>query len=97
MKKAVLVIMIEKILDQAMYETYIRQVAQIILAHGGEYIARSSNIVKISGDPPERSIVIGFDSLDKITECLTSDAYQKISPLRENSTRSKAFIIENDL
>ena len=96
MKKVIFVVTIEEIHDQEMYGSYIRQVAEIIQSHHGEYIARSSKIVPFTGKKPERSIVIAFDSMEEARNCFFSEEYEKIKHLRENSTSSRAFFIVND-
>lgn len=95
MKKVVFVVIIEEISNQEMYDNYIRQVVQIIQSHSGEYIARSNKILPLSGSIPERSVVIGFDSMEEARKCFFSEEYEKIKHLRENSTKSRAFFIEN--
>ena len=87
---------IEEIYDQEMYTQYINKVVKIIHAHEGEYIARSSNIIPFSGEAPERSIIIAFDSMEEAKGCFYSEEYNRIKHLRENSTASRAFFIEND-
>ena len=96
MKKAVFVVLIEEINDQKMYNQYIKHVVGIIASHHGEYIARSNNVTAFAGDKPERSIVIGFDSMEEARKCFLSEEYASIKHLRENSTTSRAFFIEND-
>ena len=96
MKKIIFVVTIEEIHDQEMYADYIRQVAKVIQAHNGEYIARSSKIIPFSGGTPERAIVIAFNSMEEAEGCFFSEEYKKIKHLRENSTRSRAFFMEND-
>ncbi|MFH1078901.1 MAG: DUF1330 domain-containing protein [Pseudomonadota bacterium] len=96
MKKIVFVVMIEEIYDQKMYDDYIKQVVRIIQSHNGEYIARSNKILPFAGNKPERSIVIGFDSMEEAKKCFFSEEYEKIKHFRENSTKSRAFFIEND-
>lgn len=96
MKKIILVVIIEKILNQEIYNQYIKSVAQIINSHNGEYIARSNKIIPFFGETPQRSIVIAFDSMNEAEKCFHSEEYAKIKHLRENSTLSKAFFIEND-
>jgi uncharacterized protein (DUF1330 family) len=97
LKKIIFVVTIEEIHDQEMYTDYIKQVVKIIQAHNGEYIARSNKIIPFSGDTPERSIIIAFDSMEEAEGCFFSEEYKKIKHLRENSTKSRAFFIENDL
>ncbi|MGV8059153.1 MAG: DUF1330 domain-containing protein [Smithellaceae bacterium] len=96
MKKIVFVVMIEEIYNQKMYDNYIRQVIDIIQAHNGEYIARSNKILPFAGKKPERSIVIGFDSMEEAEKCFFSEEYEKIKHFREDSTKSTAFFIENN-
>ena len=96
MKKIIFVIIIEEIYNDNMYSDYIKQVIKIIQAHKGEYIARSKRIIPFSGEKPERSIIIAFNSMEEAKGCFFSEEYLKIKHLRENSTKSRAFFIEND-
>jgi len=95
MKKIIFVVMIEEINDRKMYDEYIKLVAGIVRAHKGEYIARSDKIMPFIGREPERAIVIGFDSIEEAKGCFFSKEYENIKHLRENSTKSRAFFIEN--
>jgi len=96
MKKVIFVVIIEEIYDQEIYDSYIKQVVEIIKSHHGEYIARSNKILPFNGYKPERSIVVGFDSIEEAKKCFFSEEYEKIKHLRENSTKTKAYFIEND-
>jgi uncharacterized protein (DUF1330 family) len=96
MKKVVFVVLIEEIYNQEMYGSYIKQVVRIIQSHNGEYVARGNKILPFAGDKPERSIVIAFDSMEEARRCFFSKEYEEIKHLRENSTKSRAFFIEND-
>ncbi len=96
MKKTILTILIEKVINQEMYNDYIKQVVQIVNSYGGEYMIRSNNITSFFGDAPKRVIMIAFESMDKAKSCFFSEEYQKIKHLRENSTVSRAFFIENN-
>lgn len=96
MKKIIFVVIIEEILDQEMYAKYIKQVVRIIQAHNGEYIARSNKITPFGGDKPERSIIIAFNSMEEARGCFCSEEYKKIKHFREDSTKSRAFFIENN-
>jgi uncharacterized protein (DUF1330 family) len=96
MKKIIFVVIIEEIYNQDMYDIYIKRVVEIIKFHHGEYIARSNKILPFNGYKPERSIVLGFDSIEEANKCFFSEEYEKIKHFRENSTKSKAFFIENE-
>jgi len=86
---------IQSVLDATMYSEYIEKAAPIIKKYGGEYIFRSNQLSPISGEwDLKRMILIKFASKDKIMQCFQSDEYRKIAHLRENSTISKAILIE---
>ena len=86
---------IKKITDENIYRQYIEKAAPIIKKYGGEYIFRSDQLHPISGDwDLRRMILIQFNSKDQMRKCFQSDEYKKIAPLRENSTLSKAIVIE---
>ncbi len=96
MKKVIFVVLVDEVLDAELYSDYIRQVAVVIRSYKGVYIARSDKIVQFAGDAPQRAIVIGFDSMEEARKCFSSEEYGKIGHLRENSTKSRAFFIENN-
>ena len=96
MKKIIFVIIIEEIFNKDMYLDYIKQVVQIIQSHNGEYLARSNKIIPFEGEKPERFIIIAFNSMEEAKGCFFSEEYLKIKHLRENSTKSRAFFIENE-
>ena len=86
---------IQSVLDATMYSEYIKKVAPIIKKYGGEYIFRSNKLSPISGEwDLNRMILIKFASKDKVMDCFQSEEYRKVAHLRENSTISKAIIIE---
>ncbi len=88
-------VQIETILDENMYREYIDKATPIIKKYGGEYILRSEKINILTGDwNLKRILLIRFASKEKIQECLQSSEYRDIAHLRENSTTSKAIIIE---
>lgn len=88
-------VQIETISDDDMYREYIEKVTPIIKKYGGEYILRSEKVTILTGDwNLKRILLIRFESKEKIQECLQSPEYKKIAHLRENSTTSKAIIIQ---
>ena len=88
-------VQIETISNDDMYREYIDKVTPIINKYGGEYILRSEKIIILAGDwNLKRVLLIRFAGKEKIQECLQSSEYQEIAHLRENSTTSKAIIIE---
>ncbi len=86
-----------EILDDAKYREYIDRAAEIIQSFGGEYVIRSENIVPVSGNwAPHRMVLIRFNSNTELHMCFGSEKYLQIKHLREQSTKSRAVIIEQD-
>jgi len=84
-----------KVNNPSMYNKYIKTVPDIIEKYGGKYVVRSEDINTLSGDwDPERIIIIKFKNEKQIQECFSSEEYQEIAPLRENSTESKAILVK---
>lgn len=61
----------------------------------GHYVVRGGDVQSLEGEPPKGYIVvIGFDSVQKAREWYDSPAYAAIRPFRQNSTKSRLFIVE---
>ena len=86
-----------RVTDQEQYNRYIDAVCPIVERYGGEYVLRSSNVTLASGtDKPERIILIRFPGREALADCFNSPEYCEIAPLREQSTESRAFIIQDE-
>jgi uncharacterized protein (DUF1330 family) len=84
-----------RILDEEMYSRYTEKVPQIIEKYGGRYIARTSDIKPMAGGwEPDKVVIIGFDSMERLEECFNSPEYTEILPFREKSTESRAIIVK---
>ena len=65
-----------------------------LAAFGGKYIVRSQKFTAIDGMPPERFVVIQFDSLEKANAWAASADTKEINAIRTKTTESHAFIVE---
>ncbi len=84
-----------EVLDEDLYQEYVRQAASVISAYGGKYVIRSSEVAPFSGDwRPDRILVVRFPDRAALDACFGSPDYQTIRHLREQSTRSRAVVIE---
>jgi len=83
--------------DVGMYGSYISGVKSVVEKGGGEYVIRTDRVKPFFGEPtPVRIILIRFKDTQSLNACFSSDEYGKIAPLREMSTRSRAYVIEED-
>lgn len=86
-----------EVLDPAKYHEYIERASQIIQSYGGEYVFRSDSIVSVSGNwTPHRLVLIRFHSKTDMHKCFGSKEYLQIKHLREQSTNSRAVVIDQD-
>jgi uncharacterized protein (DUF1330 family) len=77
------------------YSRYVAKVFDIVSAHAGRYLARRGKITPLTGNwQPQRMILIEFDSIAQVGKCFGSPEYLELAPLREQSTISRALIVE---
>lgn len=81
--------------NQKLYSEYIQKVYDIVTKYGGKYLVRGGNIISITNNwKPERIIVVEFQNKEQMQKCFQSSEYLAIASLREQSTISKAIIVE---
>lgn len=84
--------------DLGTYSRYVDRVSDIVQRHGGRYLVRGGKITPLSGDwQPERIILVEFDTAEQVEACFGSAEYLELAPLREQSTTTRAIIVEGCL
>jgi uncharacterized protein (DUF1330 family) len=95
---AYVVIPILKINDAAAFKTDVIDKANATMADlkstGGEYIIRNTKFTSLDGTPPERLVLIKFDSVEKAQAFWNSPAQKEVNAGRMKTTNSLAFIVE---
>jgi uncharacterized protein (DUF1330 family) len=95
---AYVVIPILKITDPAAYKTGVIDKASAtageMAAGGGHFIVRSQKFTSLDGNPPERLVIIAFDSVEKAQAFENTAAQKEINAARVKSTNSLSFIVE---
>ncbi len=77
------------------YSEYVDRVFDLVSRYGGRYLARGGKITPVAGGwHPERVILIEFDTAEQVEKCFGTAEYSEIAPLRVESTRSRAIIVE---
>ncbi len=80
--------------DESLYKRYADAARLVIEKYQGEYIIRSRNVTLVSGTlKPERVLLIQFPNEQAIKDCFASPEYCQLTPLREQSVESRAFIV----
>lgn len=85
----------KEVMDNKKYGEYIQKVPETIARFGGRYLIRGGQVKVVSGDwNPSRIIIVEFDSMDRFDSWWNSPEYKAVAPLREQSTKTNAIIIE---
>ena len=93
---AYIVIPILKINDAAAFKAGVSDKAkpEDLKAAGGQYVIRSVKFTAIDGPPPERLVVIKFDSSEKAQAFLNTPAQKEVNAARVKTTNSLQFIVD---
>ena len=90
-----LVIVQENLHDQAMFDAYRKDVMSTLTPFSGKFLVRGGHLTVLEGQwPYERTAVLEFPSRAQAEAWYNSPAYQKVLPLRLNSTTSNLVIID---
>jgi len=73
----------------------VERVPEVVEKYGGRYLVRGGEVTPLSGDwNPERVIIVEFETVERLQRCFRSAEYLELAPLKEQSTVSKAIIVE---
>ena len=89
-----MIIEAKEVVDKQKYSEYVRKVPSTIEKFGGKYLARGGHVTVVSGDwNPARLIVVEFTSMEKFNAWWRSPEYQAVAPLREQSAKANAIVV----
>ena len=84
-----------EITDAALFIVYSRRVRELVAECGGRFLVRGGDHHTIEGSlTVHRLIVIEFPSRDVYDRFYTSEAYQSIVPIRQESSRGSLVVVE---
>jgi uncharacterized protein (DUF1330 family) len=85
----------ETIKDQAMFDTYRKEVPATLVPFGGQFIVRGGNLIVLEGEwPHPRLVIIEFPSRAAAEGWYRSAEYQKVISLRLNSSVGNLIIVD---
>jgi uncharacterized protein (DUF1330 family) len=90
------VVAIRKINDAAAFKSGVVDKAspEALKAAGGHYVIRTQNVTSLDGTPPQRFILIAFDSPEKAQAWHDSAAQKDVDAVRAKTTDSLSFMVE---
>jgi uncharacterized protein (DUF1330 family) len=81
--------------DPERFVTYSSQVPAILARSGGEYVVRGGAPARVDGpEPPERLVVLRFESREAALAWRNSPEYGAILPIREATSTSRVYIVD---
>jgi uncharacterized protein (DUF1330 family) len=88
-------IVYEVVDDPTPFEEYRRQVLPTIQAHGGRFLVRGGAFTALEGEMPyERIAMLEFPTRATAEAWYHSPEYQRILPLRMQSSRSQFILVD---
>ena len=77
------------------FRTYAEQVPAILAKYGGAYVVRGGAPERVDGPgPPERLVVLRFESREAALAWRNSPEYLAILPIREATSTSRVYIVD---
>ena len=84
-----------RIIDEARYSEYLRQVAPMIARFGGRYITRVGSHRMLEGEwRPNRVVIIEFPDIAALTGWYQSPEYQPLIALRRSASEDVLIAVE---
>jgi uncharacterized protein (DUF1330 family) len=81
--------------DQDLYGEYTSQVPAVVEKYSGRYLVRGGEVVAVAGGwRPERLVLVEFESMELVQDFLASPEYLELVALRQQSSTSRAIIVE---
>ena len=94
MTKAYLVAVYSKIIDPEKLKKYIEGADPAMNAYGAKPLALGANISKLEGTPPERAVILEFESVEAAQKAFQSHEYQAARETLEGGVERVLFVIE---
>ena len=84
-----------QVTDAEQYQQYVAQVTATLQAYGGSFIVRGGNGTAISGaEMAGRVVIVEFPNRMKALEWYKSADYQRILKIRNASSTSRVYLVD---
>ena len=93
-KTAYVIVAIRSVVDADNYKTVTEKAPAVVAAAGGRLVVATDAITSLDGKPPQRFVLIAFDSAAKAQAWYDSPPMKEINTMRIKSTDSLSFIVE---
>ena len=84
-----------EVIDPEANSQYIEKVLPVMVAHGGRFLVRTSDVDVVQGDwAPKRLVIVEFDSLEAARGYIDSAEYSALDDLRRRAAKSRTVVME---
>lgn len=84
-----------EVVDQDAYSQYVQGILEVIAAHGGRFLVRTSEVEPVHGGwAPKRLVILEFDSLAAAQGFIGSPEYVALDDLRQRGANSHTVVVE---
>jgi Uncharacterized conserved protein len=81
--------------DADAIKPYGAKAPQIVIQHGGQYLARGGKTESLEGmELAGRVAIIQFPSMAALKKFYDSPEYREVAPIRQRATKSRLFAVE---
>lgn len=84
-----------EITDQSAFSEFADGIVGVVESYGGKWHVRGGPTEVVTGErAPHRVVVIEFESVERVRECINSPEYQELAAIRDRSSVTTTFIVE---
>jgi uncharacterized protein (DUF1330 family) len=80
--------------DPAAFQRLGPKARQAIASAGGRFVVQTETVLPLYGTPPQRFVIVAFDSVDKARAWDASPVMRELNAFGDLPTTSRRFIVE---
>ena len=85
---------VSEIVDPTRMIEIVTKAAPSVKAGGGRYIARTDKITALSGTPPQRVVIVAFDSVDQAKAWYNSPEQMPINAVADKAIKQRWYVVD---
>ena len=83
-----------EVTDAPSYKTFLDGTAPILNKYGAKFLVRGGKTLSVAGEPPKRIALYTFENMDRATAFLNDPDLKALVPIRDKSSKYRAYIAE---
>lgn len=83
-----------EVTDAPTYKTFLDGTAPILKKYGANFLVRGGKTLSVAGEPPKRIALYTFENMDKAAAFINDPDLKALAPIRDKSSKYRAYIAE---